>query len=628
MKDVKWILFGFLLLFSSARGQQLKSVVYDFDGLNIGQTDLPEGDFKSGDLNYTVVANPLGEGEMLGDRVLKVDLNWNTGEGSFGRGISRFIEFNPETDRINFYVYNPSSNGAAPVQLFFTEDDDKNDLFDYNLDDKWISNVVINPGDSWQLISIPLSSFTDENIGGNGIFDAAFTNAGGMTFSVGFTFTKGTTTLNVQTLYLDMICFSEGAMPTGENILDLPKARASDYCLLGAYTFSSETQPELVPGEIESLFPGGGKKLRYVNWFLPFAKDASLSAHEYPGKEVTILQSKGYVPIITWEPLYASKARLDPVQPRLNNVLNGEFDGYIDNFGDTLKLFNDTVIVRLMHEFEGDWYPWSLTQNGQDPNIYISAFRYIVDRIRARGASKVKWMWCVNADPKPYKAYNWIYNAYPGDSYVDIVATDIYNHPNLGVPDWKSFKYTGIESYYYLNKYWPHKPLFICEIASRERYSSEPPGSQTKAGWWKQTIRDFCAHFNNARALVFFSSVKEHDWRINSSPQSLAEIEADIWNNSYFLTNPVGINDLTDNTNKEVSLYPNPFSDQFYIELKSAAKAQKVTVRDIYGKIVYSREMNHSGVITLPDIAQGLYFTEVTDGNARHSFRLVKTRNK
>src|ERR1700747_3530138 len=79
-------------------GQLLKSVVYDFDGLDIGQTDLPEGDYCSNDLTYEVSANPLSANDMLSDRVLKLNLNWTSQQETFGRGISRYIEFNPAQD--------------------------------------------------------------------------------------------------------------------------------------------------------------------------------------------------------------------------------------------------------------------------------------------------------------------------------------------------------------------------------------------------------------------------------------------------------------------------------------------------------------------------------------------------
>src|ERR1041384_6270449 len=87
----------------------------------------------------------------------------------------------------------------------------------------------------WQLISLPLSGFTDGNAGGNGIFDIAFSQNKGMLLLVELKFSKppGATTNPV--FYLDMICFSEGALPTGSSITDLPQKNASDYCRIGAH---------------------------------------------------------------------------------------------------------------------------------------------------------------------------------------------------------------------------------------------------------------------------------------------------------------------------------------------------------------------------------------------------------
>src|SRR4029077_10165440 len=133
------------------------------------------------------------------------------------------------------------------------------------------------------------------------------------------------------------------------------------------------------------------------------------------------------------------------------------------------------------------------------------------------------------AEPKPYKAYNWIVSCYPGDNYVDIVATDIYNHPNLGTPAWKSFRYTYAEVYYILSRWFGQKPLYICEVASRERYSWETAGSQSKGDWLCQMNKDLQSYFPLTRALIFFSLVKEHDWRINSSDGALHSFLDCIW---------------------------------------------------------------------------------------------------
>ncbi len=89
------------------QSQILKSIVYDFDGFDLGQTSLPEGDYSYGDLSYQIAANPLAQSDMLGDRVLKLNINWVNGYAAFGRGVSRYIEFNPNQDILNFYFLQP-----------------------------------------------------------------------------------------------------------------------------------------------------------------------------------------------------------------------------------------------------------------------------------------------------------------------------------------------------------------------------------------------------------------------------------------------------------------------------------------------------------------------------------------
>lgn len=141
------IIAGLLLTSLLTQAQMLKSVVYTFDGLDIGQTNLPEADYKQNDMTYKVAANPLGSSDILGDRVLQMDLAWNKGTGIFGRSISRFIEMNPSTDSFNFYIYNPQSNaGDALVDVAISEDDDQSNNFSISNDDVWIKSLTLPRG--------------------------------------------------------------------------------------------------------------------------------------------------------------------------------------------------------------------------------------------------------------------------------------------------------------------------------------------------------------------------------------------------------------------------------------------------------------------------------------------------
>jgi hypothetical protein len=530
-----FLLFFLLIAVLPLNAQQLKSVIYDFDGLGIGETNLPEGDYRNNDLFYSVSANPLGDSPMLGDRVLKINMNWSTGSGSFGRGISRFIEFNNSTDMFNFYFYNPTTNGnAAQVDVMIAEDDDNSYTYSSAADDSWIRTVSIPTSPGWQLISVPLNSFTDNNPGGNGVLDASFSGNKGMLLTLEMRIRGGYS--GTSTYYMDLVCFTDGPMPHGATILDLPPGYPEKKCPLGAFEGKPTHMEYTIPGEVESFFPAQpGKKLKYVNWFIQFAMDGTTVPKSLPGNEVSALLSNGYTPIITWEPMFQGYDRLDPVQPRLNNIINGDYNAYIDAFADKCKSYNDTIIIRFMHEFEGDWYSWSLTYNGQDPNRYKQAYQTVVNRFKARGATKVKWMWCVNGDYAPYRAYNWVVPAYPGDAYVDIIATDIYNGMwPISLPWWCSFRYRATESYYYLTKYIPQKPLIICEVGCRERHPEESTSVQNKAAWWGVMDKELQADFKNVRGLVFFSEFVQENWRMNSSQSSIDGLANNLWNDPYY----------------------------------------------------------------------------------------------
>ncbi len=599
---------------------QLKAVIYDFDGLNIGTTDLPDGDYKNNDLTYAVVANPLAYSDVLSDRVLKIDLNWSANVGEFGKSM-RFFELNAGNDQINFYIYNPLSNsGTLPLQVVLAEDDNGNNIFESAADDKWVASLNIPQSNGWQLFSVPLNSMQDANTGGNGIFDAGYT--GGKLFSASLVFIKPTPSSTYDQYYIDMFCFSEGALPHGASILDLPGKDPSASCKLGA--LSGNPYPDQTPTDIQGFF-SGTKKFSFVNWFVNYSKTGTV-ANNIPGQEVQNLLNNGYTPIITWEGLYGGYTRLDPVQPRLDKILNGSLDAYIDAFANKIKSYSGTVIMRILHEFEGDWYPWSLTQNNSDPSKYIAAWHHIVDRFRNLGANNVQWMWCVNAEPKPYVSYNWVISCYPGDTYVDIVANDVYNHPDLGTPAWKSFRYTMAETYYYLTNYIPNKPFYICEIGCRERENAEPQGSQTKGEWICQMNRDLQAYFNKTKAAIFFSVVKEHDWRINSSASAQQAFENCVWNDAFY-NGAVTIREFSGAS--QLHIYPNPFRDKIHFDISAISDTTKnvdIKIYDVTGKRVISQRLEDltSELVVVSDLAPGVYILEMKNTLFTRKCKIIK----
>jgi hypothetical protein len=610
-----------ILFFSTQLHGQLKSIVYDFDGLDIGETSLPEGEYGNYDLAYHIAATPLTTNDMLGDRVLKLDLNWSTGTGSFGRGIARYVEFDANQDRLNFFFYNPTSNNqAASFEVTIGDDDNQSNAFEGGSDDTWKKTFTVPGSEAWQLFSTPLKDFTDGNSAGNGVFDIAFTENKGMLLFVEFKFNKANPASSNAVFYLDMINFSEGELPQGASVFDLPGKSNGDYCILGAYSNEQIGQYDLTPSKFEAFFPHvDGKKIRYVNTFIHWGY-GGMVPNAMPGNAAQNLINNGYVPILTWEPMFAGYDRLDPVQPRLDNIINGDYDSYIDAFADQCKTLSDTIIIRFMHEFEGDWYPWSITYNNQDPTKYATAFRKVVDRFRAKGATKVKWMWCVNSDYTPYRYYNWVVKAYPGDAYVDIVATDIYNnHFPINLPWWRSFRWQTTESYYYLTKYFPNKPLFICEVGCRERFSSENPASESKGAWYARMDKELQSNYHKARALIFFHAYPDQNWLVNSSPSALQSLVDNVWQDDYYFR-PFSTQTLLLEIKDEEGyfIYPNPTDYKTNISYISGSLKDsfKVSIVNFEGKILYTESfLNVSDSFSLPidvNLPRGIYYVQMT----------------
>ena len=64
--------------------------------------------------------------------------------------------------------------------------------------------------------------------------------------------------------------------------------------------------------------------------------------------------------------------------------------------------------------------------NWKGPETFRKAYRYVVDRVRARGASNIKWMFHTNNYPYPYETWNCAPAYYPGSDYVDWLGLSVY----------------------------------------------------------------------------------------------------------------------------------------------------------------------------------------------------------
>ncbi|MEM6368728.1 MAG: glycosyl hydrolase [Myxococcota bacterium] len=98
-------------------------------------------------------------------------------------------------------------------------------------------------------------------------------------------------------------------------------------------------------------------------------------------------------------------------------TVDGEFDPVIRAFSAWAKAAARPIYLRIGYEFDGP-------HNELEPTQYITAYRRIVDIMRAEGVENVAFVWHSFAAPpaggRPISAW------YPGDDYVDWVAVSLF----------------------------------------------------------------------------------------------------------------------------------------------------------------------------------------------------------
>jgi hypothetical protein len=78
------------------------------------------------------------------------------------------------------------------------------------------------------------------------------------------------------------------------------------------------------------------------------------------------------------------------------------------------------LYVRPAWEWNGDWYPWSVSKS--DVSNFISAWRQFVETFRSV-SPRFRFDWCASMGRVPFA---WE-DAYPGDGYVDVIGIDVYD---------------------------------------------------------------------------------------------------------------------------------------------------------------------------------------------------------
>lgn len=531
MKYTASVLFIFLTV--GLLNAQLKFIIEDFEGLADGTSNLKaNGLFTFGNIKANVDYQTSQQSTYFGERFIRLNNNGKIDFGGWGKGMGANIELDPNTDYLNFYVYQPSSNANNTIKIELQEDDNDNNFYEKQLDDSWTFLQNLNGKNSWELISIPLNKFKDSNTGGDGVFNINYKKGKLFCFIISFMYPNPLP--HDQTWSFDFICLSKGKLITGSSLFGPPPAQQNDFCSIGVWSKegNSGNFTEIAINFENNFKPACEKKLGVIHFFQPFAADGGSTQNHYPSVErINKVIQQGYVPMITLEDHFVN-TNPNTEQPNLYSIIEGHFDVFVAAWAKQIKQVNGIVLLRILHEFNGDWYPWCVANNDKDPKLLIKAYQHIHNIFKAQQVTNVKFIWCPNSTSFPQEKWNFIMDAYPGNSFVDYVGLDIYNGAGKGLPVWRSFRKEGIENYFILTQVLPNKPLLICEAASRERIENESKASQDKAEWIKQMSMALKSDMSKVRLLSWFNEKKTYP--INSTSKSQNAFLAYIMKDDYF----------------------------------------------------------------------------------------------
>lgn len=265
---------------------------------------------------------------------------------------------------------------------------------------------------------------------------------------------------------------------------------------------------------------------------------------EFPAKTMAMIAGYGAIPLLFWSPWDKPyEERRGPDRFNLPDILAGKWDGFIDQWAEAARLYGKPMLVAWGIEMNGSWFPWSghyygggtvigYDQDGQPlyqgPELVKQAYRYVVDRVRARKADNILWGFHVNHFAVPYEPWNTnMANYYPGAGYVDWLGLSVYGKMHKS-NDWSYFYDVMDNGYKEICQLDPDKPVIVAEWGVGEFPADD------KGKFISRAFADMQEKYRRVKAAVYWHERWENkdgsfsNLRVNSSPEALAAYRAGI----------------------------------------------------------------------------------------------------
>ncbi len=257
---------------------------------------------------------------------------------------------------------------------------------------------------------------------------------------------------------------------------------------------------------------------------------------EFRADAVTRAWSRGKLPMLTWEsrPIAAQNDVVEEPEYSLPRILDGAFDDYLHRFARSIAANGLPLAIRLDHEMNGTWYPWSERRgdgsaiNGNRTGDYAAMWRHVHDIFEQEGANDlVIWVWAPNrVDKLPASLQDpaYLQSLYPGDEYVDWIGMSGYLRPPFANGEAITFDATFGATLTQLRAV-ADKPIILAEVGASEIDGHKPEWVRSFfEGLSRPENSDIVgfAWFSLAITTYVQGERATNDWRIDSRADSLA----------------------------------------------------------------------------------------------------------
>ena len=250
------------------------------------------------------------------------------------------------------------------------------------------------------------------------------------------------------------------------------------------------------------------------------------AVNQFNAGVIDAVARQGMLPLISWEPWDYRKetpgADQQARQPAysLSTIIDGRYDRYIRSWAEGVKSLGYPIALRFAHEMNGNWYPWGVFANGNDPAQYVQAWRHVHDIFTEAGATNVIWVWSPNII---WNTFTDLAALYPGDSYVDWIGLSGY-YGTPGKLSYQSFDQVFGPTIADLRTF-TSKPLVITETGATNVSGEMAP-------WITQMFGELPAHADII-GVIWFEAVNVIDWKITDDPAATRAFAAAVASPAY-----------------------------------------------------------------------------------------------